>query len=168
MPNDQRTRSSLTKIHVEGELFQPSLTLELVEPGDYSSLNERLPGIRATQVMLTMGFETTHSAMERKDILRGFLGKKDRIVVTEVGAERVSRPCLKISSRCVRRVAHSSAPASVSEQSDQRCRRGLVIWESIECLDQPSCFVRHLKRNFVPARKEDLPSRLACLAKCAC
>jgi hypothetical protein len=72
-----------------------SVTLELVESGDYSSLNERLRALGATQIIAHQwALRTTHSALELKDILRGFVGGKDRIVVTEVGAERASRRAL--------------------------------------------------------------------------
>lgn len=72
-----------------------SVTLELTGPGDYCSLNERLRAFGATQIIAHQwALRTTHSATELKDILRGFLGEKDRIVVTEVGAERASRRAL--------------------------------------------------------------------------
>jgi len=64
-------------------------------PGDYRSLQERLRALGATQLIAHQwALRTTHSAMELKDILRGFLAENDRIVVAEVGAESASRRAL--------------------------------------------------------------------------
>ncbi len=72
-----------------------SITLELAGPGDYHSLGERLRAFGATQLISHQwALRSTHSAAELKEILRGFLGESDRIVVTEVGAEWASRRAL--------------------------------------------------------------------------
>jgi hypothetical protein len=72
-----------------------SVTLELTDSGDYHSLQERLRALGATKIVAHQwALRTTHSAIELKDILRGFLAENDRIVVAELGAECASRRAL--------------------------------------------------------------------------
>jgi hypothetical protein len=72
-----------------------SITLDLTEAGDYRSLKERLRTLSARQPLPNQwALRSTHTAAELKEIFRGFIGPNDRIVVTEVGAERASRKAL--------------------------------------------------------------------------
>ena len=69
-----------------------TVTVDLVGSGDYQSLKERLRSLGGTQVITHQwALRTTHTATELKDILREFIDFKDRIVVSEVGAECASR-----------------------------------------------------------------------------
>ncbi len=68
------------------------VTCEFTETGEYESLRERLRSLEARQILASQwALRSTHSAGELKNLLRGFLGPQDRIVVTEVGAEWASR-----------------------------------------------------------------------------
>jgi hypothetical protein len=71
------------------------VTCDLTEDADYGSLRERLRALEARQVMESQwALRSTYSAAQLKELLRGFLGKRDRIMVTEVGAEWASRRAL--------------------------------------------------------------------------
>jgi hypothetical protein len=68
---------------------------DMFHEGDYSSFRARLRTFEAQQVLANQwALRSTHSAAQLKDILREFLHEGDRIVVTEVGAERASRRAL--------------------------------------------------------------------------
>ena len=55
----------------------------------------RLRTFEARQVLANQwALHSTHTAAQLKEILRQFLSERDRIVVTEVGAERASRRAL--------------------------------------------------------------------------
>jgi hypothetical protein len=71
------------------------VTCELAEDGDYRSLLERLRSLEARQTLgAQWALRSTYSAAELKTLLRGFLGARDRIMVTEIGAEWASRHAL--------------------------------------------------------------------------
>lgn len=71
------------------------VSCDLLAQGDYASLHTRLRTFEARQVLARQwALRSTHSAAELKEILRRFLAPGDRIVVTEVGAERASRHAL--------------------------------------------------------------------------
>ena len=71
------------------------VTCELLQPGDYASFRARLRTFESRQVLANQwALRSTHTAAQLKDILRQFLHEGDRIVVTEVGAERASRRAL--------------------------------------------------------------------------
>src|SRR5262249_43232323 len=68
------------------------VTVELREAGDYASLKERLRTLTAAQVLANQwALRTTATSAELRDLLKGFVGRNDSVVVTEVGAERASR-----------------------------------------------------------------------------
>jgi hypothetical protein len=72
-----------------------AITFDLTEAGEYRSLQERLRTLDARQVLPHQwALRTTYTAQELRDIFRGFIGDQDRVVVTEVGAERASRRAL--------------------------------------------------------------------------
>jgi hypothetical protein len=71
------------------------VTCEFNETGDYRSLRERLRSLEARQVLPAQwALRSTYTAAQLKDLLRGFMGERDRIVVAEIGAERASRRAL--------------------------------------------------------------------------
>lgn len=71
------------------------VTCDLTATGDYRSLRERLRSLEARQTMAAQwALRSTYSAAELKELLRGFLDDRDRIVVAEVGAEWASRRAL--------------------------------------------------------------------------
>jgi len=71
------------------------VTCDLLEAGDYESFKARLRTFEARQVLANQwALHSTHTAAQLKEILRQFLTGRDRIVVTEVGAERASRRAL--------------------------------------------------------------------------
>jgi hypothetical protein len=71
------------------------VSCDLLHEGDYASLKARLRTFEARQVLDNQwALHSTHTAAELKEILRQFLDERDRIVVTEVGAERASRRAL--------------------------------------------------------------------------
>ena len=71
------------------------VSCDLLHEGDYASLKARLRTFEARPVLANQwALHSTHSAAELKEILRQFLDERDRIVVTEVGAERASRRAL--------------------------------------------------------------------------
>jgi hypothetical protein len=71
------------------------VSCDLLESGDYASFKARLRTFEARQVLDNQwALHSTHTAAQLKDILRQFLSERDRIVVTEVGAERASRRAL--------------------------------------------------------------------------
>jgi hypothetical protein len=72
-----------------------TVTFDLTAPGDYGSLRERLRTLDARQVLPRQwALRTTYTAVELKEIFKGFIGEQDRVVVAEVGAERASRRAL--------------------------------------------------------------------------
>ena len=72
-----------------------TVTFDLTDAGDYGSLRERLRTLEARQVLPRQwALRTTYTAAELKELFRGFIGDADRVVVTEVGAERASRRAL--------------------------------------------------------------------------
>jgi hypothetical protein len=71
------------------------VSCNLLHEGDYASFLSRLRTFEARQVLDNQwALHSTHTAGQLKDILRQFLHEGDRIVVTEVGAERASRRAL--------------------------------------------------------------------------
>ncbi|HEY2015612.1 MAG TPA: hypothetical protein VGH38_19040 [Bryobacteraceae bacterium] len=71
------------------------VSCDLLDDGDYSSFQARLRTFEARQVLANQwALHSTHTAAQLKEILRQFLSERDRIVVTEVGAERASRRAL--------------------------------------------------------------------------
>ncbi len=69
-----------------------SITCDLVEDGDHRSFHERLRVMEARQVLdRQWAIRSTYTAAQLKDLLRSFLGDRDRLVVTEIGEERASR-----------------------------------------------------------------------------
>ena len=71
------------------------VTCNLFQPGDYRSLRERLRTLDAKQVLDTQwALRSTYTAAELKEIFRQLIDERDRIVVTEVGAEWASRRAL--------------------------------------------------------------------------
>ncbi len=72
-----------------------TVTCDLLQAGDYASLQQRLRTLGARQLLRNQwALRTSHSATQLKDILREFMDGADRIVVTEVGAEWASRRAL--------------------------------------------------------------------------
>jgi len=71
------------------------VTCELLQDTDYRSFHARMRTFEARQILANQwALRSTHNALELKDILRQFLHENDRIVVTEVGAEKASRRAL--------------------------------------------------------------------------
>jgi len=71
------------------------VSCDLLHEGDYASLRSRLRTFEARQVLENLwALRSTHTAADLKEILRTFLHERDRIVVTEIGAERASRRAL--------------------------------------------------------------------------
>ena len=71
------------------------VSCDLLHDGDYASFKSRLSTFEAHQVLERQwALHSTHTAAQLKDILKQFLNDGDRIVVTEVGAERASRRAL--------------------------------------------------------------------------
>jgi hypothetical protein len=71
------------------------VSCDLLNEGDYASFQARLRTFEARQVMANQwAMHSTHTAAQLKEILRRFLHEGDRILVTEVGAERASRRAL--------------------------------------------------------------------------
>jgi hypothetical protein len=71
------------------------VSCDLLHEGDYASFQARLRTFEARQVMANQwALHSTHTAAQIKEILRLFLHEGDRILVTEVGAERASRRAL--------------------------------------------------------------------------
>ncbi|MCC7496993.1 MAG: hypothetical protein IT160_05415 [Bryobacterales bacterium] len=71
------------------------VTMDLLLAEDYASLKTRLVSLGARQILGNQwALRSTYTAAEIKEILRGFLDPRDRIVVTEVGAEWASRRAL--------------------------------------------------------------------------
>ena len=71
------------------------VTCNLLQPGDYRSLRERLRTLDAKQVLDTQwALRSTYTAAELKEIFRQLIDERDRIVVTEVGAEWATRRAL--------------------------------------------------------------------------
>jgi len=71
------------------------VTCNLLESGDYGSLRERLRTLDAKPVLDNQwALRSTYTASELKELLRRFIGDRDRIVVAEVGAEWASRRAL--------------------------------------------------------------------------
>jgi hypothetical protein len=71
------------------------VTCNLFQSGDYRSLKERFRTLDAKQVLDNQwALRSTYSAGELKEIFRQLMDDRDRIVVTEVGAEWASRRAL--------------------------------------------------------------------------
>ncbi len=71
------------------------VSCDLLQEGDYASLRARLRTFEARPVLANQwAMHSTHTAAQLKDIFKDFLHEGDRIVVTEVGAERASRRAL--------------------------------------------------------------------------
>jgi len=71
------------------------VTCDLMQEADYASLQARLRTFEARPVLAHQwALHSTHTAAQLKDILKDYLHAGDRIVVTEVGAERASRRAL--------------------------------------------------------------------------
>jgi hypothetical protein len=71
------------------------ISCDLLHEGDYDSLRARLRTFEARPVLANQwALHSTHTAVQLRDILKSFLHDGDRIVVTEVGAERASRRAL--------------------------------------------------------------------------
>ncbi len=71
------------------------VSCDLLQDADYASLHLRLRTFEARPVLANQwALHSSHTATELKDILKDFLHEGDRIVVTEVGAERASRRAL--------------------------------------------------------------------------
>jgi len=71
------------------------VTCDLLHAGDYRSLKERLRTLEARQVLEQQwALRSAYTAAELKELLRGLIDERDRIVVTEVGAEWASRRAL--------------------------------------------------------------------------
>lgn len=76
------------------------ITCNLVEEGGHCSFRERLRSLEARQVLdQQWAVRSTYTAGQLKDLLRQFLGDRDRIVVTEVGEERASRRAVALLPR---------------------------------------------------------------------
>jgi hypothetical protein len=68
------------------------VTCDLLQAGDYASFRERLRTMGAAQVLARQwAVRSTYTAGELKELFRQFLDERDRITVTEVGAEMASR-----------------------------------------------------------------------------
>lgn len=68
------------------------VTCDLLQTGDYASLQTRLKAIRGCQLLKSQwAFLANESATELKDLIRGFVDRNDRIVVVEAGADWASR-----------------------------------------------------------------------------
>ena len=68
------------------------VSCDLLQPGDYNSLKNRLVSLSARQVMANQwALRSTYTAAQLKNLLGEFLDAKDRILVTEVGQEWASR-----------------------------------------------------------------------------
>jgi hypothetical protein len=71
------------------------VSCDLLQDADYASLRARLRTFEAHSVLANQwALHSTHTAAQLKNILKDFLHDGDRIVVTEVGAERASRRAL--------------------------------------------------------------------------
>jgi hypothetical protein len=71
------------------------VTCDLLAEGDYGSLKQRLRTLDAVQVLSNQwALRSTHSAAQLKAILKQFVDDRDRIVVTDIGAEWESRRTL--------------------------------------------------------------------------
>jgi hypothetical protein len=72
------------------------VTFDLLQPGDYRSLRERLRTLEARQILDNQwALRSVSTATDLKNVLREFLHDGDRIVVAEVGAEWASRRALE-------------------------------------------------------------------------
>src|ERR1039458_4696224 len=77
------------------------VSCDLLQDADYASLRARLRTFEARPVLANQwALHSTHTAAQLKNILKDFLHDGDRIVVTEVGAERASRRALSTSRSC--------------------------------------------------------------------
>jgi hypothetical protein len=71
------------------------VTCDLLAEGDYASLKQRLRTLGAAQVLNNQwALRSTHSAAQLKAILKELVDDRDRVVVTEIGAEWASRRAL--------------------------------------------------------------------------
>jgi hypothetical protein len=71
------------------------ITLDLLQAADYDSLRTRLRTLGARQLLEHQwAVRSTYTAVELKDILKGFVDEDDRLVVTAVGSDWASRRAL--------------------------------------------------------------------------
>ena len=71
------------------------VTCNFLQSGDYGSFKERLRTLEAKQVLDNQwALRSAYTAAELKEILRQLMDDRDRIVITEVGAEWASRRAL--------------------------------------------------------------------------
>jgi hypothetical protein len=71
------------------------ITLDLLQAAGYESLKARLETLGARQLLERQwALRTNYSAAELKRIIKDFVDERDRLVVTEVGAEWASRRAL--------------------------------------------------------------------------
>ena len=71
------------------------ISCDLMQPDGYESLRERLRSLEARQVLESQWvLRSSFTAAELKEIFRQLMDDRDRIVVTEIGAEWASRRAL--------------------------------------------------------------------------
>ena len=71
------------------------VSCDLLQPDGYASLKERLRSLEARQVLASQWvLRSSHSAAELKEIFRQLIDDRDRILITEIGAEWASRRAL--------------------------------------------------------------------------
>jgi hypothetical protein len=71
------------------------VSCDLLQADGYASLRERLRSLDARQVLDSQWvLRSSHSAAELKDIFRQLIDDRDRILITEIGAEWASRRAL--------------------------------------------------------------------------
>ena len=71
------------------------VSCDLLRASGYESLKERLRSLEARQVMESQWvLRSSFTAAELKEIFRQMIDERDRILVTEVGAEWASRRAL--------------------------------------------------------------------------
>jgi hypothetical protein len=87
--------SSPLKDNVVVSLKLYLVTCDLLQEGDYSSLQERLRTLGATQMLSNQwALRTAHTAAQLKAIVKQLVDDRDRVVVAEVGGEWASRRAL--------------------------------------------------------------------------
>ena len=71
------------------------VSCDLLQSDAYASLRERLRSLDARQVLDSQWvLRSSHSAAELKEIFRQLIDDRDRILITEIGAEWASRRAL--------------------------------------------------------------------------